>query len=72
MCCSGNIRNVHYSGDIKLWHMFLRTSATRDRRRSVKHEISAGVVDDKEFAKYLLSDQDSYSLWFSRTAPEDA
>eukprot|EP00931_Biecheleriopsis_adriatica_P043612 TRINITY_DN24928_c0_g1_i2.p1 TRINITY_DN24928_c0_g1~~TRINITY_DN24928_c0_g1_i2.p1 ORF type:complete len:294 (+),score=41.09 TRINITY_DN24928_c0_g1_i2:1972-2853(+) len=69
------IGNVHYSGDVKLWHMLLRTSATEDRRRSVDHapaQSEARERDYREFAHHLLSDQHSYALWVERTAPQEA
>ena len=83
---ANDVKNVHFSGNVKLWHMSLKTSQTTDLRRSNQHTADASAImgqqgdsnedealaDIKDFANTLLSDQNSYSLWISKTADPEA
>ncbi|CAJ1373829.1 unnamed protein product [Effrenium voratum] len=61
---------VHFSGEVKLWHLLLKTAPSDDRRRNVSHE-AASEWTDEGFAEYLLSIQRGHALWVARTAPEE-
>ena len=56
---------VHFSGDVKLWHMLLETPDTQDMRRSVDHVISVRLCDgeDEKFAHRMLSSFGAYPRW---------
>ena len=49
-----DIKNVHFSGDVKLWHVILDTVGDANRL-SVEHE-GARWENDTEFLKHLLRD----------------
>lgn len=62
---------VHFSGEVKLWHLFLKTHRSDDVRRNVSHEATTGTSDawsDEKFAEHIMSAQRGYPLWMSRTA----
>ena len=71
-----DIKVVHFSGEVKMWHRILTPSSTLesgDRRREVSHAL-AGVngEDDVAFGERLMSYQRGHALWVSKTAePED-
>ena len=45
------IRNVHFSGDVKLWHVFLRTVG-HTHRESLLHERA--TLKEEDFVRQLL------------------
>ncbi|CAE7535266.1 unnamed protein product [Symbiodinium natans] len=62
---------VHFSGEVKLWHLFLKTHQSDDVRRNVSHEAMKGessAWSDETFAEHIMSVQRGYPLWMSRTA----
>ena len=66
---------VHFSGEVKMWHRFLATTACserEDRRREVTHALASGEdgpsEDDVAFAARLMSHQSRHALWISKTA----
>ncbi|OLP96545.1 putative E3 ubiquitin-protein ligase HERC2 [Symbiodinium microadriaticum] len=68
---SRDIGIVHFSGEVKLWHLFLKTHRSDDVRRNVSHEATTGTSDawsDEKFAEHIMSAQRGYPLWMSRTA----
>lgn len=74
------INVIHFSGDVKLWHMLLEANvssdATAERRRAFEHfEAPHEECEDPDavFAEKLLKDQRrSYSLWVDKDAePQD-
>ena len=71
-----DIKVVHFSGEVKMWHRILTASSTLesgDRRREVSHAL-AGMNDDDDvaFGERLMSYQSGHARWISKTAePED-
>jgi len=63
---------VHFSGDVKLWHVHLDAAQETGQRRAVEHVPSAWT-DDGLFGEHLLrSSCEGYARWFERSAaPED-
>ena len=58
-----DIRNVHFSGEVKIWDMLLETSGVC-RDRSSSEEAHAHWTNKEEFIDHLLrSCCDDYSLW---------
>jgi len=65
---------VHFSGDVKPWHLVLDAVQDRNQRRAVDHEPSSWRERDVEsFGEHLLQRCcQSYSLWFTKDAPEES
>jgi len=61
---------VHFSGDVKPWHLVLDAVQDYNQRRAVDHAPSVwGDRDITSFREYLLERCcASYSLWFSKDA----
>ena len=65
---------VHFSGEVKMWHRILAVTSLEsdDQRRQVGHTLAAAQNpesgDDAAFAQQLMSCQQGYALWLSKTA----
>ena len=71
-----DIKVVHFSGEVKMWHRILTPSNTLesgDQRREVSHALaSMNGEDDVAFAERLMTHQRGHALWISKTAePKD-
>ena len=67
---------VHFSGDIKLWHMCLQTAKAENSfggaRRSVEHAILEEWTDTDTFSENLLRDSiEGYERWFKRSGTQE-
>ena len=73
---------VHFSGEVKMWHRIFVVasfSKSEDQRREVIHDLAWDTMNgedggnqDASFAEKLMSYQQGYDLWMSKTAePKD-
>ena len=62
---------VHFSGDVKPWHLLLDAVQDKDQRRAVVHELSTWrYLDIDVFVEPLLEGCcESYSRWLKRDSP---
>ena len=63
---------VHFSGDVKLWHIVLDSVQNHTQRRAVEHRLQSwGTVED--FSEHLIKDCcEGYSRWcLLAAAPEE-
>merc|ERR1712048_160321 len=62
---------IHFSGDVKMWDMFLCPTQDYDQRRALEHNTTDGErVDVEAFAEHILRDSgEGYKRWVQRTEP---
>ena len=66
-----DIGMVHFSGDVKLWHLYLDVKQRDDGRRAVEHS-SSYWASDSEFAEHLLRECcEGYTRWVERAESAD-
>lgn len=64
---------VHFSGDVKLWHICLQSlNADENKRRAVDHAPLDKWADTNIFVEYLLRDScEGYTRWVERRGQQE-